>query len=101
MATVIRKKQVKSGSPIGFAESKTRQIRELARAKNLIGGRKRHTVSARIDENLVAAAKARTGITSDTELVEVALATLAVEDDFGEWLLSQGGRLDPDFDTDL
>ena len=48
-----------------------------------------------------AAAKARTGIASDTRLVELALATLAVGDHFGEWLVTQGGRLKADFDLDL
>lgn len=84
-----------------FDAVKIRRVRELARARKLIGGPKRHILNARLDENLVLAAKARTGITSDTELVEIALARLAVEDDFGEWLLAQGGRLDPDFEIDF
>jgi hypothetical protein len=84
-----------------FDTAKIRRIRELASSKGLIGGPKRHVLNARLDPHLVAAAKARTGITSDTELAELALARLLVEDDFGEWLLAQGGRLDPDFAIDL
>jgi len=84
-----------------FSAAKSRRIRELARTKKLIGGPKRHVLNARLDEALVAAAKARTGITSDTELAELALASLVVEDDFGEWLIAQAGRLDLDFDIDL
>jgi hypothetical protein len=74
---------------------------EAARASNLLGGDKTHLLSARLNEGLVAAAKERTGITSDTQLVELALASLAVGDDFGEWLVTQGGRLKADFEIDL
>ena len=49
----------------------------------------------------MAAAKARTGISSDTELAEYALAAIALGDDYGEWLLSQAGRMDPSFDLGL
>jgi hypothetical protein len=84
-----------------FDTAKIRRIRELASSKGFIGGPKRHVLNARLDPNLVAAAKARTGINSDTELAELALAQLLVEDDFGEWLLAQGGRLDPDFAIEL
>ena len=54
-----------------------------------------------MDEALVVAAKARTGVESDSELLQLALATLAVGDDFGKWLLAQAGRLDPDFALEL
>lgn len=101
MTAAIRSKKRAPTGADAFDAAKARRVREIARAKNLIGGPKRHVLNARLDENLVAAAKARTGIASDTELVEVALASLAVEDDFGAWLLAQGGRLDPDFDLDL
>ena len=76
-------------------------VRQLAEAQRLVGGKKEHLLSARLDEALVAAAKRRTGITSDTELAEYALATIALGDDYGEWLLSQAGRLDPSFELDL
>lgn len=80
---------------------KPEAVRRLAEAQHLLGGRKKHLLSARLDEALVAAAKARTGIRSDTELAEYALATVALGDDFGEWLLSQAGRLHPTFELDL
>jgi Arc/MetJ family transcription regulator len=57
-------------------------------------------VTARMGDRLLAAAKQRTGITSDSELVEIAVANLAVGDDFGEWLLAQRGRLPKDFKLD-
>jgi hypothetical protein len=73
----------------------------VAEARKLIGGPKWRVLAARLDESLVEAAKARTGIKSDTELVEFALASLVVKDDFGEWLAAQSGRLDADFEIGL
>ena len=80
---------------------KARFALDAARAGKLLGGEKTHLLSARLNEGLVTAAKERTGITSDTQLVELALASLAVGDDFGEWLVTQGGRLKADFEIDL
>lgn len=89
-------------SPDAFLVAKTGQVKEIARAKGLLAtGAKNRMVSARLDEALIAAAKQRTGITSDTELIEIAIASLAVGDDFGEWLLAQEGRLDPEFRLEL
>jgi len=50
---------------------------------------------------LVARAKARTGIKSDTNLIQVALANLAVADDYAEWLLSQRGTVPADLDLEF
>ena len=44
-------------------------------------------------EALVTRAKKRTGIDSDTELIEVALANIAVADDYADWLLSRHGSV--------
>lgn len=84
-----------------FLVAKTREIRRIAEAKGLIKkGGKNRMVTARMGDRLLAAAKQRTGITSDSELVEIAVANLAVGDDFGEWLLAQRGRLPKDFKLD-
>jgi len=81
--------------------AKPQILRGLAETQQLIGGLKRRVLSVRLDEALVEAAKARTGITSDTELAEFALVSVALGDDYGEWLLSQAGGLDPSFELDL
>jgi hypothetical protein len=52
-------------------------------------------------EALVVAAKVRTGIESDTKLIEVALANLAVADDYPEWLLSRKGAIGPDVELEF
>ena len=41
-------------------------------------------IAGRIRKQLVEAAKARSGITSNTELLEYALARIALEDDFDQ-----------------
>jgi hypothetical protein len=52
-------------------------------------------------EALVAKAKARTGVRSDTDLIELALANLAVADDYAEWLLSQRGTVGQEIDLEF
>lgn len=63
-------------------------------------GEERRTVTARITEELLAAAMQKTGIVSNSELLETAVANLAVGADFMEWLLAQRGTLDKDFRID-
>lgn len=85
-----------------FVAARSRAARELARQRGLIRkGEKHRTISGRMSEALVAEARRRTGITSDSELLEVALANLAVGAEFGEWLLAQRGRLPRDFQLEL
>lgn len=90
-----------AAQPDMLIATKARFAIEAARSGKLLEGEKTHLLSARLNEGLVAAAKERTGITSDTKLVELALASLAVGDDFGEWLVTQGGRLKVDIEIDL
>jgi hypothetical protein len=73
----------------------------MAAPQQSVGRKKKHLLRARLDEPLVAAAKARTGIKSDTALAEYTLAAVALGDDYGEWLLSQVGQLDRSFELDL
>jgi hypothetical protein len=50
---------------------------------------------------LIKAARAKTGLGSDSELVNAALAVLAAPDDFGPWFAAQAGRLPKDFELEL
>jgi hypothetical protein len=52
-------------------------------------------------EALVARAKKRTGINSNTDLIELALANIAVEDDYADWLLSRRGAVSREADLDF
>jgi hypothetical protein len=52
-------------------------------------------IAGRVSRDLIEQAKARTGLTSDTELVEFALANLALEDNFAETFRKTQGTVDP------
>jgi hypothetical protein len=50
---------------------------------------------------LLEAAKRRAHVTSDTELIELALSRMALEDDFGPRLLRRKGSLPADLDLEF
>lgn len=77
------------------------KILSFAEQQGLLQGTRTHMVRGRMPEALVSSAKARTGIRSDTELLEVALANLALADDYAEWLLSQRGTLPRDLELEF
>ena len=78
-----------------------KDILKVAEEKGLLRGTRTRVIRGRMPEALVKRAKARTGIKSDTELLEVALANLAVADDFVDWLLNQSGTVSPDIDLEF
>ena len=53
-------------------------------------------IGGRLSAALIEQAKANTGIASDTELLEFALASLALEDRFAEAFEAVGATVDPD-----
>jgi hypothetical protein len=73
----------------------------IAEESGLLRGTRTKVVRGRMPEALVNKAKARTGIKSDTDLLEVALANLAVADDYPEWLLSRKGTINQDIDLEF
>ena len=81
--------------------SKFQELLVMAQREGLFEGGRTKIVRGRMPEALVAQAKKRTGIKSDTDLIEVALANIAVGDDYGEWLLSQRGSVDPEVDLEF
>lgn len=72
-----------------------------ARNAGLVGGPKDTVIRGRVAKSLVRAAKKRAGVTSDTELLEIALSSFALEDDFGEKFLKRKGSVDPDLQLEL
>ena len=72
----------------------------IARRRGFVGGSRDKRVSVRPERALLEAAKDSAGVTSDSEVIRLALTVLAVPDNFGEWLLAQHGRLDDDFTLD-
>lgn len=53
-------------------------------------------IGGRVSPTLVKRAKARTGIEADTDLIEFALANVALEDKFAESFKAVRGTVDPD-----
>ena len=51
-------------------------------------------IGGRVSPALVAQAKARTGIETDTDLIEFALANIALEDGFAETFMALRGAVD-------
>lgn len=73
---------------------------ELERSGALAGARSKK-LSTRVDPGLIEAARRRTGLRSDSDLINAALAMIAAGDDFGAWLVRQSGRLPEDFELAL
>jgi len=86
---------------VGSLKKRAESVREWANAKGLLEGSNDQVIRGRMPKRLVSAAKAKTGIKSDTELLEVALANLAIGDDYGEWLLSKEGVIPKDIDLEF
>jgi len=84
-----------------LAAMRNRAALESARAAGLLGGAKSARVAGRVPAELVAAAKKSAGLSSDTDLIEVALAKLAMEDDFGVKLMRDKGALPRDIDVEF
>jgi hypothetical protein len=88
----------------GFATAlsslRLRTVIDAARKLGLLDG-ENSRIGGRIQRDLVAAAKAKSGIASDTELLEYALAKVALEDDFGAKLVSRKGRIAKDLDLEF
>ena len=78
---------------------RTKVIQSATEAGFLSGHRER--IAGRLPENLVRAAKERSGLTSDTALLEYAVARVALEDKFVETLLSLKGTVPPDLDLEF
>ena len=67
-----------------------------AAAAGYLRGEKTERIGGRVTRKLLSAAQAKSGLTSQTELLEYALSTVALEDDYGEKLLARKGRVPRD-----
>jgi hypothetical protein len=74
-----------------------RAVLDSAREAGLLAG-PRGRIAGRIRKQLLHAAKSRSGIDSDTALLEYALARVALEDDFGRKLVAGAGRVSRETD---
>lgn len=72
----------------------------IATAAGLTRGAKTKHLNAKVQPALFDAAASRVGSTSQTVVIEAALAALATQDDLGPWLAQQWGVL-ADIDPEL
>jgi hypothetical protein len=89
-----RSKQATSSSRLNDALS-------IAGQQGLLSGGRTLTVRGRMPSLLVEQAKKKTGIQSDSKLIEAALANIVVADDYADWLLAQRGTVSRDLDLEF
>jgi hypothetical protein len=70
-------------------------VMQAAEQSGLLG-EKSGRIGGRVSSALVEQAKRQTGIETDTDLIEFALATVALEDNFAEVFRKSRGKVDPD-----
>jgi hypothetical protein len=98
----VRTGAIKTRKKAAKARENPRQRAMLESAKQfglLEGASSR--IAARIRKSLIDPAKANSGIKSDTELLEYALACVALEDDFAQKLLARAGSIPKDIDLEF
>jgi hypothetical protein len=95
------KRKLAGKSRVRAKEGRVADLIRVATEHGLLRQGKTIVIRGRMPPALVARAKARTGITSDSKLIEAALATLAVADDYAEWLIAQRGVIDPAVDLEF
>jgi hypothetical protein len=89
-----RPKQAASSSRLDDALS-------IAGQQGLLSGPRTLTVRARMPSLLVEEAKKKTGIQSDSKLIEAALANIVAADEYADWLLAQRGTISKDLDLEF
>ena len=92
-----RTKAVQRDAKTGaFAVSRARfeAVILAAEQSGLLSG-KSGRIGGRVSPALVKQAKRQTGIETDTDLIEFALATVALEDNFAERFKESRGKVDP------
>jgi hypothetical protein len=88
-----------AGMTTRVLRERRQSVSDAADAMGLSAGA-RGRIAGRVRKILIEAAKGRSGISSDTELLEYALARVAIEDDFGPKLVRRKGRIASDVDLD-
>jgi hypothetical protein len=92
--TKVVQRDTKKGQ---FLVSKARfeAVMQAAERSGLLN-EKSGRIGGRVSSALVEQAKRRTGILTDTDLIEFALATVALEDNFAETFKASRGKVDPE-----
>lgn len=90
------------GQTIGMAATHRRLtlVLEDARACGLLEG-KTESITARINPELLTLAKERTGVETNSALIELAIASLAVEDGFPDAFVKSRASAPADIDLEV
>src|SRR5450432_1334853 len=98
-------KTIRSGRTNGvsrdLSQDALKEVLTVAAERGLLSGTRTHVLRGRMPAGLVREAKLKSGITSDSKLLEAALASLAVADDYAQWLLAQRGTVSPELDLEF
>ena len=87
-------REVAKGEPV-IGKARFEAVMQAAERSGLLGG-KGGRIGGRVSPALVRQAKLQTGIEVDTDLIEFALATVALEDKFAEAFRDSRGKVDPE-----
>jgi hypothetical protein len=101
MKSTSKSRQGRTSRLNASSSTKLREVMTIAEREGLLAGERTQVIRGRMPRALVARAKNRTGIASDTDLIEVALAHIAVADDYADWLLSKRGAVTPEVDLEF
>jgi hypothetical protein len=93
------RKQAKNSK--GVIETQIDEALTAAKKLGLLSGVRDKVVRGRMPAKLVAEAKRKSGITSDSKLLEAALANIATADDYWEWFHAGRGAVDSDLDLEF
>src|SRR5262245_55945406 len=93
-ARTMAKAMLRKSIPPEAGNQRVEAVLKAAKSSGL-RGEKSVRIGGRISPALVKQAKKRTGIDADTDLIEFALATVALDDDFGEMFEKTRGTVDP------
>jgi hypothetical protein len=81
--------------PSVVSKARFEAVMEAAERSGLLS-EKSGRIGGRVSPALVRQAKRQTGIETDTDLIEFALATVALEDNFAEMFKESRGKVDPE-----
>jgi hypothetical protein len=86
---------VRSAESHAMSKGRVKAVMRAAERSGLIG-EKSGRIGGRVSPALVKQAKRQTGIESDSDLIEFALASIALEDNFAEVFKEARGKVDPE-----
>jgi hypothetical protein len=84
----------KTGASVPIRATRFEAVMRAAELSGLLGG-KSTRIGGRISPALIEKAKEQTGIETDTDLIEFALANVALDDNFGKTFTKTRGTVDP------